>query len=29
VTNTSEGAVFTARMTVSHLTDAVAEGAAP
>ncbi|MFE1013920.1 ATP-binding protein [Streptomyces sp. NPDC058794] len=29
VANTSEGAVFTARMTVSHLTDAVAEGAAP
>ncbi|MFD8536248.1 sensor histidine kinase [Streptomyces rubrogriseus] len=29
VTNTPEGAVFTARMTVSHLTDAVAEGAAP
>ncbi|MFD8202125.1 ATP-binding protein [Streptomyces sp. NPDC059701] len=29
VTNTREGAVFTARMTVSHLTDAVAEGAAP
>ncbi|MEV7795077.1 ATP-binding protein [Streptomyces sp. NPDC087512] len=28
VTNTPEGAVFTARMTVSHLTDAVAEGAA-
>ncbi|WP_217250249.1 ATP-binding protein [Streptomyces sp. AC602_WCS936] len=29
VANTPEGAVFTARMTVSHLTDAVAEGAAP
>ncbi|MFJ8145922.1 ATP-binding protein [Streptomyces sp. NPDC096048] len=29
VTNTPEGAMFTARMTVSHLTDAVAEGAAP
>ncbi len=29
VTNTPEGAVFTARMTVSHLVDAVAEGAAP
>ncbi|MEU9518842.1 ATP-binding protein [Streptomyces sp. NPDC048224] len=29
VTNTPEGAVFTARMTVSHLPDAVAEGAAP
>lgn len=28
VTNTPEGAMFTARMTVSHLTDAVAEGAA-
>ncbi|MGW0813009.1 ATP-binding protein [Streptomyces viridiviolaceus] len=28
VTNTPEGAVFTARMTVSHLTEAVAEGAA-
>ncbi|KOG39892.1 ATPase [Streptomyces resistomycificus] len=27
VTNTPDGAVFTARMTVSHLTDAVAEGA--
>lgn len=27
VTNTPEGAMFTARMTVSHLTDAVAEGA--
>ncbi|MEU9185545.1 ATP-binding protein [Streptomyces sp. NPDC048484] len=27
VTNTSDGAMFTARMTVSHLTDAVAEGA--
>ncbi|MEU9577187.1 ATP-binding protein [Streptomyces chilikensis] len=27
VTNTPEGAVFTARMTVSHLTDAVTEGA--
>ncbi|MGC9407840.1 sensor histidine kinase [Streptomyces sp. VNUA74] len=29
VANTPEGAMFTARMTVSHLTDAVAEGAAP
>ncbi|MFF8780608.1 ATP-binding protein [Streptomyces sp. NPDC015140] len=29
VTNTPEGAMFTARMTVSHLTDAVAEGATP
>ncbi|GAB2729215.1 sensor histidine kinase [Streptomyces bullii] len=29
VTNTPDGAMFTARMTVSHLTDAVAEGAAP
>ncbi|WP_307545007.1 ATP-binding protein [Streptomyces sp. V3I8] len=29
VTNTRDGAVFTARMTVSHLTDAVAEGATP
>ena len=29
VTNTPEGAMFTARMTVSHLTDVVAEGAAP
>ncbi|MCT2593979.1 Spo0B domain-containing protein [Streptomyces sp. N2-109] len=29
VTNTPEGAMFAARMTVSHLTDAVAEGAAP
>jgi signal transduction histidine kinase len=29
VSNTPEGAVFTARMTVSHLTGAVAEGAAP
>lgn len=28
VTNTPEGAMFTARMTVSHLADAVAEGAA-
>ncbi|MFH8467762.1 ATP-binding protein [Streptomyces sp. NPDC017991] len=28
VTNTPDGAMFTARMTVSHLTDAVAEGAA-
>lgn len=28
VTNTPEGAMLTARMTVSHLTDAVAEGAA-
>ncbi|CAM5330219.1 ATP-binding protein [Streptomyces hirsutus] len=27
VTNTPEGAMFTARMTVSHLADAVAEGA--
>ncbi|MFD6286966.1 ATP-binding protein [Streptomyces sp. NPDC060205] len=27
VTNTPDGAMFTARMTVSHLTDAVAEGA--
>ncbi|MGP4090364.1 ATP-binding protein [Streptomyces sp. KR55] len=27
VTNTPDGALFTARMTVSHLTDAVAEGA--
>ncbi|MGA5451472.1 ATP-binding protein [Streptomyces umbrinus] len=27
VTNTPEGAMFTARMTVSHLTDVVAEGA--
>ncbi|MFE9925135.1 ATP-binding protein [Streptomyces sp. NPDC005774] len=27
VTNTPEGAMFTARMTVSHLVDAVAEGA--
>ncbi|WAZ19873.1 ATP-binding protein [Streptomyces cinnabarinus] len=27
VTNTPEGAMFTARMSVSHLTDAVAEGA--
>ncbi|UUU26799.1 sensor histidine kinase [Streptomyces sp. DSM 40750] len=29
VTNTPDGAMFTARMTVSHLTDAVAEGATP
>ncbi|MFE2048221.1 sensor histidine kinase [Streptomyces sp. NPDC059459] len=29
VTNTPEGAMFTARMTVGHLTEAVAEGAAP
>lgn len=29
VANTPEGAVFTARMTVSHLTGTVAEGAAP
>ncbi|MCK8432983.1 GHKL domain-containing protein [Streptomyces sp. D2-8] len=29
VANTPEGAVFTARMTVGHLTPAVAEGAAP
>ncbi|MGW0335544.1 ATP-binding protein [Streptomyces sp. NPDC003011] len=29
VTNTPDGAMFTARMTVSHLTDAVAEGVAP
>ncbi|WP_149824566.1 sensor histidine kinase [Streptomyces tailanensis] len=29
VTNTPDGAMFTARMTVSHLTDAVAEGARP
>ncbi|MEU7718970.1 sensor histidine kinase [Streptomyces tibetensis] len=29
VSNTPEGAVFTARMTVSHLDGAVAEGAAP
>jgi sensor histidine kinase regulating citrate/malate metabolism len=29
VTNTPDGAVFTARMTVSHLADAVAEGASP
>jgi two-component system, CitB family, sensor kinase len=29
VTNTRDGAVFTARMTVSHLTDAVAEGTTP
>ncbi|MDL5199943.1 ATP-binding protein [Streptomyces sp. ALI-76-A] len=28
VTNTPDGAMFTARMTVSHLTDAVAEGVA-
>ncbi|WP_221354242.1 sensor histidine kinase [Streptomyces beigongshangae] len=28
VTNTRDGAMFTARMTVSHLTEAVAEGAA-
>lgn len=29
VTNTPDGAMFTARMTVSHLTDAVAEGVTP
>ncbi|KFF98614.1 ATPase [Streptomyces scabiei] len=29
VTNTTDGAMFTARMTVSHLADAVAEGATP
>lgn len=29
VTNTPDGAMFTARMTVSHLADAVAEGASP
>jgi sensor histidine kinase regulating citrate/malate metabolism len=29
VTNTPDGAMFTARMTVSHLADAVAEGATP
>ncbi|WDV55992.1 ATP-binding protein [Streptomyces coeruleorubidus] len=29
VANTPDGAVFTARMTVSHLAEAVAEGAAP
>ncbi|CAM5737983.1 putative Sensor protein CitS [Streptomyces afghaniensis 772] [Streptomyces afghaniensis] len=29
VANTPDGAVFTARMTVSHLPEAVAEGAAP
>ncbi|GGW96969.1 sensor histidine kinase [Streptomyces lomondensis] len=29
VSNTPDGAVFTARMTVSHLTGTVAEGAAP
>jgi len=27
VTNTPDGAMFTARMTVGHLTDVVAEGA--